>query len=92
MLASPLARNGGLTASLHFALGLTHFELKQYAEAAKQLRHCLSKRNERVFSPVNADIRTARQHGFELLLAKLVALVIQRFVNSIGVNHHGVQW
>src|ERR1019366_603341 len=32
------------------------------------------------------------QHGLELLLAKLVALVIQRFVNSIGVNHHGIQW
>ena len=72
VLASPLARNGGLTASLHFALGLTHFELKQYAEAAKQLRHCLSKRNERVFSPVNADIRTAvPNHCLALSLSKL---------------------
>src|ERR1700727_2544177 len=31
------------------------------------------------------------QHGLELLLAKFVAFFIERFVDSIGVNHHGIE-
>ena len=46
VLNSPLAKRGGLTASLHFALGLAHFELKQFREAADQMRQCLTKRKQ----------------------------------------------
>ena len=71
-LNSPLARQGGLTASLHFALGLAHFELKQFSEAADQMRQCLSKRKQPALSPINTDILTAApQHCLALSLAKL---------------------
>jgi glycosyltransferase involved in cell wall biosynthesis len=62
VLTSPLARNGGLTASLHFALGLAHFELKQFSEAADQMRQCLSKRHQPGLTPINTDILTAAPH------------------------------
>jgi len=59
-LTSPLAQmNGGLTASLHFALGLSHLELRQFSEAADQMRQCLAKRNQRSLAPVNREIKTA---------------------------------
>ena len=58
-LNSPLAKNGGLTASLHFALGLAHFELKQFREAAEQMRQCLAKRKQTALAPINTDILTA---------------------------------
>jgi tetratricopeptide (TPR) repeat protein len=68
VLNSPLAKSGTLTASLHFALGLAHFELKQYAEAADQMRRCLK---EPGLSPINTDILTAvPQHCLALSLAK----------------------
>ncbi len=71
-LNSPLARQGGLTASLHFALGLAQFELKQFGEAADQMRQCLSKRKQPALSPINTDIHTAApQHCLALSLAKL---------------------
>ena len=68
VLTSPLAngtRNtkySGLTASLHFSLGLAHLELKQFREAADQMRQCLAKRGERCLSPINRDILTAAPH------------------------------
>jgi GT2 family glycosyltransferase/Flp pilus assembly protein TadD/FMN phosphatase YigB (HAD superfamily)/glycosyltransferase involved in cell wall biosynthesis len=72
VLNSPLAKNGTLTASLCFALGLSCFELKQYREAAEQMRRCLLKRKESALSPLNADILTAApQHCLALSLAKL---------------------
>ncbi|HEX7569799.1 MAG TPA: glycosyltransferase [Verrucomicrobiae bacterium] len=72
ILNSPLARQGGLTASLHLALGLAHFELKQFSEAADQMRQCLVKRKQPALSPINTDIHTAApQHGLALCLAKL---------------------
>jgi len=72
VLNSPLARNGGLTASLHFALGLSHFELKQFPEAAEQMRQCLAGRKQPGFSPINTDILTAAPHHcLALSLAKL---------------------
>jgi glycosyltransferase involved in cell wall biosynthesis/FMN phosphatase YigB (HAD superfamily)/Tfp pilus assembly protein PilF len=58
-LNSPLAKNGGLTASLHFALGLAHFELKQFREAAEQMRQCLTKRKQTALAPINTDILSA---------------------------------
>jgi glycosyltransferase involved in cell wall biosynthesis/tetratricopeptide (TPR) repeat protein len=70
-LTSPLAKQGGLTASLHFALGLAQFELKQYREAAEQLRQCLAKRAQTALSPINTDILTAAPHHcLALCLAK----------------------
>ena len=72
VLNSPLARNGGLTASLHFALGLAHYELNQSGEAAEQMRQCLTKRKQPALSPINTDILTAApQHCLALSLAKL---------------------
>jgi glycosyltransferase involved in cell wall biosynthesis/Tfp pilus assembly protein PilF len=62
VLTSGLAKNGGLTASMHFALGLAHFELKQFAQAAAQMRHCLAKIDHPVLSPINQDIQTALPH------------------------------
>ncbi len=68
-LNSPLAQNGGLTASLHFALGLAHFELKNYSEAAGQMRQCIAKRNQPALSPINTDILTvAPRHCLALSL------------------------
>jgi GT2 family glycosyltransferase/tetratricopeptide (TPR) repeat protein/glycosyltransferase involved in cell wall biosynthesis len=61
-LNSPLAKHGGLTASLHFALALAYFELKQFRKAVEHLRHCLAKRGQPTFAPLNADILTAAPH------------------------------
>jgi len=72
VLDSPLARQGGLTASLYLALGLAQFELKQFSEAADQMRQCLSKRKQPVLSPINTDIHSAApQHCLALCLDKL---------------------
>jgi glycosyltransferase involved in cell wall biosynthesis/Tfp pilus assembly protein PilF len=72
VLDSPLAKKCGLTASLHFALGLSQFELKNYGEAAKQMQQCLAKRKQPGLSPINTDILTvAPEHCLALSLAKL---------------------
>jgi glycosyltransferase involved in cell wall biosynthesis/tetratricopeptide (TPR) repeat protein len=72
VLHSPLAKKSGLTASLHFALGLSQFELKNYEEAAKQMQQCLAKRKQAALSPINTDILTlAPEHCLALSLAKL---------------------
>jgi glycosyltransferase involved in cell wall biosynthesis/FMN phosphatase YigB (HAD superfamily)/tetratricopeptide (TPR) repeat protein len=71
-LNSPLAKNGGLTASLHLALGLAHFELKQFSEAADQMRQCLARRKQTALSPINPDILTAvPNHCLAMSLLKL---------------------
>ncbi len=63
ILTSPLAKmDGGLPASLHFSLGLAHLELKQFSEAADQMRQCLGKRAQRSFAPINKEINTAAPH------------------------------
>ncbi len=41
-LNSPLAKQGGLTASLHLALGLAFFELKQFREAAGEISNIVT--------------------------------------------------
>lgn len=72
VLNCPLAKNGGLTASLHFALGLSLFALGNYQEAAEQIRQCLSKRKQPALSPVNTDILTSMpNHCLALSLAKV---------------------
>ena len=72
VLNSPLAKNGGLTASLHFTLGLACFELKLYCDAVEQLRQCIGKRTEPSLSPINTGILTsAPYHCLALSLVKL---------------------
>jgi tetratricopeptide (TPR) repeat protein len=72
VLTSPLAHSGGLTASLHFALGLAHLELKQSREAADQMRQCLAKRGQQSLAPVNPEIHKAGpRHCLALCLAHL---------------------
>ncbi len=72
VLTSPLAQNGGLTASLHFSLGLAYFELKQFSEAADQMRQCIAKRKQPALSPINTDIHTAApNHCLALSLVQL---------------------
>lgn len=72
VLQSPLARAGGLTASLHFALGLAHFELRQFREAADQMRQCLAKRDHPALAPIHPEIRRAGpRHCLALALEQL---------------------
>lgn len=72
ILNSPLAKCGGLTASLHLALGLSQFELKNYTGAAEQMRQCVARRNQSALSPINTDILTAMpNHCLALALAKV---------------------
>jgi len=53
LASTPLARNGGMTASQHFLLGLACMELKEPAEAAEQMRQCIAKRTKPALSPIN---------------------------------------
>jgi GT2 family glycosyltransferase/predicted Zn-dependent protease len=70
VLNSPLARRAEPTASHHFVMGLSLFELKQYREAAGQMRQCVAKRERPTISPINTDILTvAPNHCLALSLA-----------------------
>ncbi|MBI3416683.1 MAG: glycosyltransferase [Verrucomicrobia bacterium] len=72
LLQAPLAKSAGLTASLHFTLGLALMELQRPVEAAAQMRECLAKRNQPALCPVNKDIRKAApQHCLAMCLAKI---------------------
>ncbi len=72
VLNSPLAKNGGLTASLHFALGLSLFELKNFVGSAEQMRWCLAKKDELGLTPINVDIHSAAPwHCRALCFARL---------------------
>ena len=73
VLTSPLAAmDGGLTASLHFSLGLALLELRRFREAADQMRQCLAKRSRPGLAPINKEINTAAPcHCLALCLAKL---------------------
>jgi glycosyltransferase involved in cell wall biosynthesis/tetratricopeptide (TPR) repeat protein/SAM-dependent methyltransferase len=62
LMHSPLAQRGGLTASLHFGLGLAYMQLKRFEEAAEEFQQCLTKRDEPSLTPVNRDIRKAAPH------------------------------
>ncbi len=69
---TPFAKTGGLTASQHFLLGLSHLELSQPAEAAEQMRQCLDKRHRPALSPVHKEIlKAAPHHCLALALAAL---------------------
>jgi tetratricopeptide (TPR) repeat protein len=72
VLNSPLARKGGLTASLHFALGLALFELRQFGPAAEQMRLCVTRRHLPALAPINTDILSAApEHCLALCLDRL---------------------
>ena len=72
VLNSPLARAGGLSASLHFALGLAHLERKQFSEAADQMRQCLTKRGQPSLAPINVEIhRAGPRHCLAMALLQL---------------------
>jgi tetratricopeptide (TPR) repeat protein len=69
-LQSPLAKGRGLTASMHFALGLAYLKEQQPAVAAAEMRQCLAKRNQPVLSPINPEIhRTGPRHCLALSLS-----------------------
>ncbi len=57
VLTSPLAIDGGLTASLHFTLGLAERELKRFDSAAARFRACLGTRHQPGLTPGSAVIR-----------------------------------
>lgn len=59
-LTSPLAtRHGGLTASLHFTLGLAYLERRQFPAAAEQMRLCLARRDRPSLAPLHPEVRRA---------------------------------
>jgi FkbM family methyltransferase len=62
VLTSPVAKSGGLTASMHWLLGLACVELKQFSEGAAQMRDCLAKRECPALTPVLKDIRKGAPH------------------------------
>jgi tetratricopeptide (TPR) repeat protein len=49
----------GLTASMHFSLGLALMQMNLPAEASRQMRQCLAKRDQPSLSPVNREIKKA---------------------------------
>ena len=69
---SPLARAHGLTASMHWLLGLACIESKLYSEGADQMRQCLAKRGQRTLTFVNRNIlKGGPQHCLALCLAAM---------------------
>lgn len=56
LLRSPLAKARGLTASLHFFLGLALQEQGAFDEAAREYRECVAKRGRVALTPINPDI------------------------------------
>ena len=73
LLDSPLAKSGGgLTASLHFVLGLAQFELHKFGDATEQMRQVLRKRTTPSLTPRNADVLSAKPYYcLALSLARL---------------------
>jgi tetratricopeptide (TPR) repeat protein len=72
VLQSPLAKSGGLTATLHWLFGLACIETKNFAEGAEQMRQCRARRNQPAFSPINKNILKAGPgHCLAMCLAAL---------------------
>jgi tetratricopeptide (TPR) repeat protein len=59
LLQSGPAQSLGLSASLHFSLGMAHMEMRHFDETAQQMRECLAKRDQGALTPVNAEIKGA---------------------------------
>jgi glycosyltransferase involved in cell wall biosynthesis/Flp pilus assembly protein TadD len=90
VLTSPLAARPGLSASLHFALGLAYFGLSRYSEAAEQMLHCLAKRSQRALTPANTDIFTAApNHCLAMSLAKGLDIAGAEKAFQAGLNDKG---
>ncbi|HVM59858.1 MAG TPA: glycosyltransferase [Verrucomicrobiae bacterium] len=62
LMHEPLAQRGGLSASVHFSLGLAYTQLGRHEEAIGQFRQCLAKRDQPCLVPTNRDIRRAGPH------------------------------
>jgi glycosyltransferase involved in cell wall biosynthesis/tetratricopeptide (TPR) repeat protein len=72
VLSSPLAASGAMTASLHFSLGLAFLRTKRFADAERQMRHCLAKRDLPALAPINPEIKKAGpNHCLALCLVEL---------------------
>ncbi|HTD64964.1 MAG TPA: glycosyltransferase [Candidatus Limnocylindria bacterium] len=72
VLRSSLARAGGLTATLHWLLGLACIESRNFAEGAEQMRQCLVTRHKPALSPANKNIlKGGPNHCLALCLAAL---------------------
>ena len=79
VLTSPMAKNGGLTASMHWLLGLACVELKQFSEGAAQMRDCLAKRERPALTPVLKDVRKAAPyHALAVCLVSMKQLEAAR--------------
>jgi glycosyltransferase involved in cell wall biosynthesis len=57
LLQSPVARAHGLTATLHFTMGLSCVKLSRYHEAMEHMRHCLAKRGAPALTPAAKEVR-----------------------------------
>jgi tetratricopeptide (TPR) repeat protein len=62
ILQSPLARTHGLTATMHWLLGLACIESKLYKDGAEQMQQCVEKRDKRALTLVNENILKAGPH------------------------------
>ncbi|MBI5388565.1 MAG: FkbM family methyltransferase [Verrucomicrobia bacterium] len=72
ILDSPLAKAGGLTASMHFVAGLSLVQLGRPADALKHFEQCLAKRHQSTLTPVSREVRGAGpRHGLALCLTHL---------------------
>lgn len=72
VLNSPLAKAGGLTPSMHLALGLSFFAIGNFREAVDQIQKCLAGRKQSALSPINTDILTSMpNHCLALALMKM---------------------
>jgi FkbM family methyltransferase len=91
VLNSRLARSGtGLTASLHFALGLAAMELGRFRDAVEQMEACLAKRNQRSLCPANKDIFTAAPyHCLGLCLSQLGEAASAEAAYQKGLKENG---
>ncbi|HTS18825.1 MAG TPA: glycosyltransferase [Verrucomicrobiae bacterium] len=62
LMQEPLAQRDGVTASVHFGLGLAYMQLGRHEEAINEFQQCLAKRDQPSLSPTNRDIRKAGPH------------------------------
>jgi tetratricopeptide (TPR) repeat protein len=62
ILQSPLARTHGLTATMHWLLGLACIESKLYKDGGEQMQQCVEKRGKRALTLVNENILKAGPH------------------------------
>ena len=79
VLDSPLAKQCPPTASLHFALGLSLFQLQQYRDAARHMLQCLDKQNRPSLSPINTEIATAAPY-------RCLALALMKCGDAAGAE------